>query len=229
MPKPHPGTYHTNPILLPGPLVIHLPSPRSRLRSELFTSISLCLPMSTTSGSRSVIGPLCEKSCFTQIGTLICSGESTRREMSMDDCHIIGLQRKLRHTHIFLPMWACSRFAAIVRPSPHETIKAKLPSTLPVGVEPVLRSSACSPSLPRQLVRWLVMRWPACTHQWLIGGLRWMGGSHHDRGQTATSSSTSTMTSWCVKCSNTTILIFFEPLLAIALYTATPSCFLLFE
>ena len=23
------------------------------------------------------------------------------KEMSMDDCHIIGLQRKLRHTHIF--------------------------------------------------------------------------------------------------------------------------------
>ena len=35
----------------------------------------------------------------------------------------------------------------------HETRKAKLPSTLSVGVEPVLRSSACSPSLPRKLVR----------------------------------------------------------------------------
>ena len=43
----------------------------------------------------------------------------------MDDCHIIGWQRKLRHTHILLPMWACSRFATIYRPSPHETIKAK--------------------------------------------------------------------------------------------------------
>jgi len=30
------------------------------------------------------------------------------------------------------------------RPSPHETIKAKLPSTLPIEVKPVLRSSACS-------------------------------------------------------------------------------------
>ena len=39
--------------------------------------------------------------------------------------------------------------------NPHETRKAKLPSTLPVGVEPVLRSSACSPSLPRKLVRWV--------------------------------------------------------------------------
>jgi len=66
--------------------------------------------------------------------------DRTRREMSMDDCHIIGSQRKLRHTHMFLPMWACSRFAGMKRPSPHETIKAKLPSTLPVGVEPVLRS-----------------------------------------------------------------------------------------
>ena len=28
------------------------------------------------------------------------------REMSMDDCHIIGWQRKLRNTHILLPLWA---------------------------------------------------------------------------------------------------------------------------
>jgi len=147
----------------------------------------------------------------------------------MDDCHIIGSQRKLRHTHILLPMWARSRFAGIQRPSPHETMKAKLPSTLPVGVKPVLRSSACSPSLPRKFVRWNGRGWPACTHQWLIGRLRWLGGSNHDRGQTATSSSTSTMTSWCVKCSNATILLFFYLLLAIARYTATPSCFLLFE
>ena len=107
--------------------------------------------------------------------------------------------------------------------------KAKLPSTLPVGVEPVLRSSACSPSLPRKFVRWVVMRCGACMHQWLIGRMRWLSGSDHDRGQTVTSSSTSTMPSWCVKCSNTSILIFFEPLLAIARYTATPSCSLLFE
>jgi len=53
----------------------------------------------------------------------------------MDDCHIIGSQRKLRHTHILLPLWAWSRLNSIYRPSPHETIKAKLPSTLPVGVE----------------------------------------------------------------------------------------------
>ena len=33
-----------------------------------------------------------------------------RREMRMDDYHIIGWQRKLRHTHMFLPLWACSRF-----------------------------------------------------------------------------------------------------------------------
>jgi len=58
----------------------------------------------------------------------------------MDDCHIIGSQRKLRHTHMLLPGWASIRFGTITRPSPHETIKAKLPSTLPVGVEPVLRS-----------------------------------------------------------------------------------------
>jgi len=149
--------------------------------------------------------------------------------MSLDDCHIIGWQRKLRHTHILLPVWACSRFATMKRPSPHETMMAKHPLTLPVGVEPVLRSSACSPSLPRKFVRWSGRGWPACTHQWVIGRMRWMGGSNHDRMQTATSSSTSTMTSWCVKCSNTTILIFFERSLAIARYTATPSCFLLFE
>jgi len=147
----------------------------------------------------------------------------------MDDCHIIGWQRKLRHTHILLPMWAWSRFAGMKRPSPHETRKAKLPSTLPVGVEPVLRSSACSPSLPRKLVRWVVRGCAACTHQWVIGGMRCIGGSTQDRMQTVTSSSTSTMTSWCVKCSNTTILIFFDMLLASARYTATPSCFLLFE
>jgi len=147
----------------------------------------------------------------------------------MDDCHIIGWQRKLRHTHMFLPVWACIRLATIQRPSPHETRKAKLPSTLPVGVEPVLRSSACSPSLPRKLVRWVVWGWPACTHQWVIGRLRWPHGSNHDRMQTATSSSTSTMTSLCMKCSNTAIIIFFERLLAAARYTASPSCFLLFE
>jgi len=148
--------------------------------------------------------------------------------MSMDDCHIIGSQRKLRHTHMLLPMWAFSRFTTIYRPSSHETIKAKLPSTLPVGVEPVLRSSACSPSLPRKFVRW-VRRCSACTHQCIFGGMRWLCGSNHDRMQTVTSSSMSTMTSWCVKCSNTGILIFFDRLLAIARYTATPSCFLLFE
>jgi len=147
----------------------------------------------------------------------------------MDDCHIIGSQRKLRHTHILLPMWACSRFASIYRPSPHETIKAKLPSTLPVGVEPVLRSSACSPSLPRKLVRWVGMGCAACTHQWVIGIMRWLHGSNHDRMQTVTSSSTSTMTNWYMKCSNTTILNFFEGLPAIARNTASPSCFLLFE
>jgi len=147
----------------------------------------------------------------------------------MDDCHIIGSQRKLRHTHIFLPRWACFRLAGIQRPSPHETIKAKLPSTLPVGVEPMLRSSACSPSLPRKLIRWVGRRCSACTHQWLIGGMRWLSGSNHDRGQTATSSSMSTMTSWCVKGSNTRILNFFKMLLASVRYTATPSCFLLFE
>jgi len=149
--------------------------------------------------------------------------------MSTDDCHIIGSQRKLRNTHILLPMWVCSRLTSIQMPSSHETIKAKLPSTLPVGVEPVLRSSACSPSLPRKFIRWVGMRSTACTHQWLIGRMRCEGGSDHDRMQTATSASMSTMTSWCVKCSNTGILNFFERLLAIARYTATPSCFLLFE
>jgi len=149
--------------------------------------------------------------------------------MSMDDCHIIGWQRKLRHTHMLLPGWACSRLATIYRPSPHETIKAKLPSTLPVGVEPVLRSSACSPSLPRQFIRWVVMGCSACTHQWLIGRIGWLGGSHHDRMQHVTSGSMSTMTSWCVKCSNTKILIFFDRLLVIVRHTTTPSCFLLFE
>jgi len=147
----------------------------------------------------------------------------------MDDCQFIGWQRKLRPTHILLPVWACIRFAGMKRPSPHETIKAKLPSTLPVGVEPVLRSSACSPSLPRKFVRWIGRRWSACTHQWLIGWVRWLCGSNHDRMQTVTSGSMSTMSSWCVKCSNSGILIFFEMLLAIARYTASPSCFLLFE
>jgi len=147
----------------------------------------------------------------------------------MDDCHIIGWQRKLRHTHILLPLWACGRFAGIQRPSPHETMMAKPPSTLPVGVEPVLRSSACSPSLPRKLVRWVGRGYTACTHQWLIGGRRWLYGSNHDRMQTVTSSSMSTMPSWCVKCSNSTIMNFFDLLPAIVRYTATPSCFLLFE
>ena len=38
-----------------------------------------------------------------------------------------------------------------------------------------------------------------------------------------------TMTSWCVKCSNTGILIFFNSLLEIVRNTASPLCFLLFE
>ena len=133
------------------------------------------------------------------------------------------------YTHMFLPVWACSRLASIYRPSSHETMKAKHPSTLPVGVEPVLRSSACSPSLPRKLVRWVVRGWSACTHQWVIGGVRWLGGSNHDRMQTVTSSSMSTMRSWCVKCSNTSILLFFERLLFITRNSPCPSCFLLFE
>ena len=97
------------------------------------------------------------------------------------------------------------------------------------GSEACARSSTCSPSLPRMLVRWVVRRCSACTHQCFIGRMRRLCGSNHDRMQTVTSSSMSTMTSWCVKCSNSTILIFSTRLLAIARYTATPSCFLLFE
>jgi len=129
--------------------------------------------MSPTSDSRSVIGPRYkERMAYPYIPTY------------HGHCHIIGSQRKLRSTHILLPLWACSRFYSMKRPSPHEIITAKLTSTLPVGVEPVLRSSACSPSLPRKLVRWVGRRCAACTHQWLIGGVRWMGGSNHDRMQT---------------------------------------------
>jgi len=71
-----------------------------------------------------------------------------------------------------------------------------------------------------------MLRMYAPVAYWRNEMVKW---SDHDRMQTVTSSSTSTMTSWCVKCSNTTILIFFKQLLAIARYTATPSCFLLFE
>jgi len=52
-----------------------------------------------------------------------------------------GSESSDTHTHMLLPKWACGRLNSIYRPSPHETRKAKLPSTLPVGVEPVLRSS----------------------------------------------------------------------------------------
>ena len=116
--------------------------------------IQLCKLLGKT--LKLAIGPRYKKPSLPQIEMYNCSGESTMSSMSMDDCHIIGSQRKLRHTHMLLPWWACSRLAGIQRPSPHETIKAKLPSTLPVGVEPVLRSSACSPSLPRKLVRWIM-------------------------------------------------------------------------
>jgi len=40
---------------------------------------------------------------LTQIRTKF-DREKVRREISMDDCHIIGSQRKLRHTHILLPL-----------------------------------------------------------------------------------------------------------------------------
>jgi len=32
----------------------------------------------------------------------------------MDDCHIIGSQRKLRHTHMLLPMWICLNGEALI-------------------------------------------------------------------------------------------------------------------
>ena len=107
-------------------------------------------------------------------------------EMSMDDCHIIGSQRKLRPHPDALAMVACFRLSTIYRPTPHETIQAKLPSTLPVGVEPVLRSSACSPTLPRKLVRWVVWGCAACTAPvafWeneMVGWLRMNSRSYAD-------------------------------------------------
>ena len=56
-----------------------------------------------------------------------------RKLMSVAELLCTFLLGMLRHTHMFLPKWACSRFASMTRPSPHETIKAKLPSTLLFG------------------------------------------------------------------------------------------------
>ena len=60
---------------------------------------------------------------------------------------------RYNHEHFLMPPSIEHHKSSIQKASSHETMKAKLPSTLPVVVEPVLRSSACSPSLPRQLVR----------------------------------------------------------------------------
>ena len=82
---------------------------------------------------------------------------------------------------------------------------------------------------PIDIALWVLRGCATCMHQWVIGGVRSLSGSNHDRMQTVTSGSTCTMTSWCVKCSKSTILNFLEVLLLRARYTATPSCFLLFE
>ena len=55
----------------------------------------------------------------------------------MDDCLIIGSQRKLRHTHIFLPMWAWSRFATIQSSHPRDK-----EGETPIDI--VSRSGACA-------------------------------------------------------------------------------------
>jgi len=55
----------------------------------------------------------------------------------MDDCHIIGWQRKLRPTHILLPMWACIRLTCIQRPSSHDN-KGETP------IDIARRSGACA-------------------------------------------------------------------------------------
>jgi len=75
-------------------------------------------------------------------------------------------------THIFLPVWACSRFAWMKRPSPQRDNKGE---TL---IDIARRSGACAEIIgllsltPRKLVRWVRRGCSACTHQWLIGGVR---------------------------------------------------------
>ena len=95
--------------------------------------------------------------------------------MSMDDCHIIGWQRKLRHTHILLPMWACIRLASIYRPSPHETRKAKAcaeiigllsltpEEALSLGGDEILRLYAPLAYWREEMVLWIRSRsWAYC-------------------------------------------------------------------
>ena len=50
------------------------------------------------------------------------------------------------------------------RPSPHETRKAKLPSTLPVGVEPVLEIIGLLSLTPEKIHDSLVLRLTPTTH-----------------------------------------------------------------
>jgi len=59
---------------------------------------------------------------YAPMETLNCSGESIRREMSMDDPHIIGSQRKLTHT---LASVGVESICYNEEATPHETIKAK--------------------------------------------------------------------------------------------------------
>jgi len=82
---------------------------------------------------------------------------------------------------------------------------------------------ACSPSLPWQLNRWVGMRFTACTHlvaNWMNEMAWWIKSrSYADCHKFITQHDDKLVP----------ILIFFERLLALARYTAIPSCFLLFE
>ena len=127
------------------------------------------------------------------IPTKICSGESTRREMSMDDCHIIGLQRKLRHTHMLLPLYndsktpidiarrsgACAEIIGLLSLTPEEADS--------LGGKEMFRLYAPVAYWRDGMAGWIRSQSHADCHKWIM----------------------STMTSWCVKCSNTAILIFF--------------------
>jgi len=72
------------------------------------------------------------------------------------------------HTHVlaFVGVYSiCFNFEALTT----RDNKGETPIDIARRSEACAEIIACSPSLPRKLIRWNGRGWPACTHQWLIG------------------------------------------------------------
>jgi len=114
-------------------------------------------------------------------------------------------------------------------PSSHETIKAKLPSTLPVGVEPVLRFFgllSLTPEEARSLGGEGMYRLYAPAAYWWVEMARWIRSRSWTDCHKWINEHDDELVREVLEHFNS---IFFKVWLPLASYTATPSCFLLFE